>query len=163
MENYDFSSQETVKLLFTYPLKSKKFILANTVGSILSSIYVLIYIMTVFTFEKNFEKFQLVVLEWFNFLMTIVLVALYMRMSDVSKNESRKVLFFYFYYKIIYFLLFPIYIIMFDIHIIRKYTYNPNTKYSTVDMLLMLTPLVIIYLVKISQHYNYYFSLKMIE
>ena len=163
MQNYDFSDQKHVKLFSIYSLKSKKFVLANTVGSMLSSAYVLIYILTVFTFEKNFEKFQLVVLEWFNLVITIVLVALYMRMLTISKHEALKILFFYFYYKIVYFVLFPVYLIMFNIHIVRRYARSSKSSHDTVDMWLMLIPLLLIYLAKVSQHYNYYFSLKMIE
>lgn len=163
MENYDFKNQEKMRVLFAYKLKSKKFLLSNITGNVLFSVYILMYILFIFNFKKNFEKYQVLLLELFNLIMTLVFIMLYLRMMIISNTEAKKVLFFYFYYKIVYILVFPINLILFYVYCIRKYAYDPDNVFSATDITLIFIPLVIVYIIKFLQHFNYYYSIKMIE
>ena len=164
MENYDFDTQEKIPVFFSYQVKPRKFIFSNILGNFLFSLFIIAYILKYFTFQKSFNKYMLLILELFNSIFTALFVLIYLRLSGFNSVEAKRILIFYFYYSIFYYFFFFIYISIFFGQIINNEIFEDSiTKWNIWEIIMIFSPLFVIFILKLTQHLNYYFAMKQIE
>ena len=164
MENFNFKTMDKLPVLQIYKVKPKKFILSYILGSLITSIFILGYTFKLFTSRKNFLKYMLIMLDLFNSLLTLFFLGIYIRLSGISNRQSIRVIQFYFIYQCFYLILFFIYCIWFLLQCLdNKVKQVYKAAWETDDILLVFLPLFFIFILKMNQLTNYYYSLKQIE
>lgn len=164
MENFDFTSNEHLAVFYTYKIKAKKYIFTQILGNLIFSIFIIGYVFRIFTWRKNFEKYMMIILELFNGLLTLFYMTVYLRLSAFSNLQSMRIISFYFYYYIFYLILYLIYTINFFVVCIQKKVRQAAIEgWEFGDVLLVFAPLLLIFFLKVTQHFNYYFAYKQIE
>ena len=164
MENFDFRSNDKLAVFFTYKIKAKKYIFTNILGNLIFSIFIIAYVYRIFTWRKNFEKYMMLILELFNGLLTLFYMTVYLRLSAFSNLQSMRIISFYFYYYIFYLILYLSYTITFFVVCTQKKVKQAAIEgWEFVDVVLVFTPLILIFFLKVTQHINYYFAYKLVE
>ncbi len=164
MENFDFHSNDKLAVFFTYKLKPKKYIFTNILGNLIFSFFIIAYVYRIFTWRKNFEKYMMLILELFNGLLTLFYMSLYLRLSSFSNLQSMRIIYFYFYYYIFYLVLYLIYTIDFFVVCLQKKVKQAAIEgWEFGDVLLVFSPIIGIFILKVTQHVNYYFAYKLVE
>lgn len=164
MENYDFNTQEKIPVFFSYPIKPRKFIFSNILGNLLFSLFIINYILKFFTFQKSFDKYMILILELFNSIFTAFFILIYLRLLGFDTVEAKRILVFYFYYSIFYLVLFIFFISLFFSQIIQNEIFEDSiTKWNIWEIIMIFSPLFVIFILRLTQHLNYYFAMKQIE
>ena len=102
MENFDFDAREKLRFLFFIQINPKRFAYTNIFLNLGISIFFICYTLCFYVFEKDIAKYHLILIETLNVFLSIFLVILYLGMRNRNYLESKKLLFFYFYWKILH-------------------------------------------------------------
>ena len=164
MENYDFRTNEKLAVFYIYNIKAKKYILTSILGNLIFSLFIISYVYKLFTIRKYFHKYLLLILEFFNVILTLLFISLYLRVSTFSYLQSMWIYKFYFLYTFGYLLLYFFYCMNLCYQIIkRKMTSYTTEGWTILDIILVFIPLFGILFCKINSHFNFYFAVKQIE
>ena len=98
MENFDFSTEDKMRVLFTFKVKPKRYMFSTIIFNFLLSFFTLAYLMLFFRIERSFNKNQLFVLEVMNIMLTLLLFWMYNAVSTNTNIEGQRILYFYFYF-----------------------------------------------------------------
>ena len=143
--------------------EAEKFIFSTIVFNFLLTIYTIVYLRLFFQLEKSFERDQLLVLEALSVAVTFLTFWIYTSVAENAKVEAKRVLFFYFYFKIIYLALFALFAALFWAACLREYTGRASNPKDPFRVLVACFPLLFVFAIKLSQQISYYFASKMIE
>lgn len=100
MENFDFNAREKLRFLFFLKINSKRFAYTNIFLNLGISFFIIYYTQSFYVFQKDIAKYHLILIEMFNIFLSVFLVILYLGIRNRNYLESKKLLFFYFYWKI---------------------------------------------------------------
>ena len=100
MENFDFNAREKLRFLYFLKLNPNRYAYTNIFLNLGFSVFVITYVLYFYVFQKDGAKYHLMLIESFNIVTTLFLVVLYLGVRTRSYLESKKLLFFYFYWKI---------------------------------------------------------------
>ena len=106
MENFDFSLSEQTKVLSLVPVRPRSFIYSSIVLSFCLSLYLAGHFLLFFHTKRFFAKYMLLILEMLNTVIILVFAWIYSHLIRFAKEESMKLLFFYFYYQAMYLAMF---------------------------------------------------------
>ena len=175
MENFDFSTGEQIKVLSIVPVRPHSFIYASIILSFLLSGFICIHFLFFFHAKRFFSKYMILILEAMNLMVIVLFAWIYSHLVRFAKEESLKLLFFFFYYNLMYLSLFLWYFgkLFYEVktfYIPSKLmkdsadlTVNTSNSVSLGSLAMIFVPPLIAYLVQLHQHYRYYFTIKQIE
>lgn len=163
MENFDFSTEDKMRVLFTFKVKPKRYMFSTIIFNFLLSFFTLAYLMLFFRIERSFNKNQLFVLEVMNIMLTLLLFWMYNAVSTNTNIEGQRILYFYFYFTIVYLMVFVGHSVGFFLECMTFYmnrAYKPKTVFTIIEAFV---PLTLVMGIKVSQQISYYFASKIIE